>query len=40
LQIRDLTLTKATDVCKASEAAGKQLKAMTKKTPMKYKPYA
>ena len=29
LQIRDLTLTKAIDVCKASEAAGKQLKAMT-----------
>ncbi len=28
LQIRDLTLAKALDVCKASEAAGKQLKAM------------
>ena len=29
LQIRDLTLAKAIDVCKASEAAGKQLKVMT-----------
>jgi hypothetical protein len=29
LQIRDLTLAKAIDVCKASEAAGDQLKAMT-----------
>ena len=29
LQIRDLTLTKAIDVCKASEAAGDQLKAMS-----------
>ena len=29
LQIRDLTLAKAIDACKASEAAGKQLKAMT-----------
>ena len=28
LQIRDLTLAKAVDICKASEAAGKQLKAM------------
>jgi len=29
LQIRELTLAKAIDVCKASEAAGKQLKEMT-----------
>ena len=29
LQIRDLTLAKAIDICKASEAAGRQLKAMT-----------
>jgi len=29
LQIRDLTLDKAIDVCKASEAAVKQLRVMT-----------
>ena len=29
LQIRDLTMAKAIDECKASEAAGKRLKAMT-----------
>jgi len=29
LQIRDLTMAKAIDECKAREAAGKQLKAMT-----------
>ena len=29
LQVRDLTLEKAIDICKASEAAGKQLKAMS-----------
>jgi len=29
LQMRDLTLQKAIDVCKASEAAGHQLKAMS-----------
>jgi len=29
LQVRDLTLLKAIDICKASEAAGRQLKAMT-----------
>src|SRR5688572_12718766 len=29
LQIRDLTLSKAIDVCKASESAGQQLRAMT-----------
>ena len=29
LQIRDLTLPKAVDICKASEAAGKQMKAMS-----------
>ena len=28
LQVCDLTLAKAVDICKASEAAGKQLKAM------------
>ena len=28
LQMRDLTLAKAVDICKASEAAGRQLKAM------------
>ena len=28
LQVRDLTLIKAIDICKASEAAGRQLKAM------------
>jgi hypothetical protein len=29
LQIHDLTLKRAIDICKASEAAGRQLKAMT-----------
>ena len=29
LQVRDLTLAKAIDICKASEAAGRQLKAMS-----------
>jgi hypothetical protein len=29
LQVRDLTLIKAIDICKASEGAGRQLKAMT-----------
>jgi len=29
LQVRDLSLTKAVDICKASEAAGRQLKAMS-----------
>ena len=29
LQVRDLSLAKAIDVCKASEAAGRQLKAMS-----------
>jgi len=29
LQVKDRTLAKAIDVCKASKAAGKQLKAMT-----------
>ena len=28
LQVRDLTLRKAIDICKASESAGQQLRAM------------
>ena len=29
LEVRDLSLAKAVDICKASEAAGRQLKAMS-----------